>query len=351
MREAPDVAICSGLGVVRGLSLCSGIGGLDLGLKRAIPGYRAICYVERELYPASVLVTRMEAGDLRPAPVYSDLRTFDGLRWRGCVDILSAGYPCQPFSCAGKKRGADDPRHLWPEVFRIIREVRPRLIFLENVPGHVRLGLSDVLGDLASVGLDAEWDIFSAAETGAPHLRRRLFILAYSDDPGRGEQRDPEPNEEEHPAIKCSGPPSDTSGAELRDEQGRERGTGRGGAAISGDNGEAGIVADADRGRLQVERLAESHGQQSTLRGQSHGCGQVREQQHTPESSKRRGSQPGMGRALPDGLSPWMDEPRDLPRVATGTSYRVDRLRALGNAVVPAQAALAFRELAERARA
>ena len=115
-----------------GLSLCSGAGGLDLGLTIAIPGYRTLGYVERDSFAAAILVARMENAALDQAVVWDDVGTFDGRPWRGAVDFLSAGYPCQPFSVAGKRLGADDPRHLWPHVARIIGEVEPPFVFLER---------------------------------------------------------------------------------------------------------------------------------------------------------------------------------------------------------------------------
>jgi DNA (cytosine-5)-methyltransferase 1 len=123
----------------------------------------------------------MEEKALDTAPVWSDLVTFDGKPWRGKVDILSAGYPCQPFSQAGKRLGEKDPRHLWPHVRRILGECGAPLLFAENVPGHVSLGLEAVWKDLREMGYEVEAGIFSAAEVGAPHIRKRLFILAYAD--------------------------------------------------------------------------------------------------------------------------------------------------------------------------
>lgn len=165
----------------RGLALCAGAGGLELGLSLALPGYRAVCWVERDAYAASALVARMEEAALDDAPVWSDLASFDGRPWRGAVDIVSAGWPCQPFSVSGKRRGSDDERHLWPHVRRILAETGAPLLFAENVLGHVSLGLDVVYADLRGLGYGVEAGIFSAAEVGAPHDRRRLFLLAYAD--------------------------------------------------------------------------------------------------------------------------------------------------------------------------
>jgi site-specific DNA-cytosine methylase len=119
----------------------------------------------------------MEAGCLARAPVWTDLRTFDGKPWRGVVDILTAGYPCQPFSCAGKRGGSSDPRHLWPEVRRVIGECQPPIVFLENVPGHLSLGFEQVANELQELGYDIAASLFAASEVGATHKRERLFIV------------------------------------------------------------------------------------------------------------------------------------------------------------------------------
>jgi len=161
-----------------GLSLCSGAGSLDLGLTIAIPGYRALGYVERETFAAATLVARMEDAALDQAPVWDDVATFDGRPWRGSVDILSAGYPCQPFSVAGKRLGTEDPRHLWPHAARIIGECEPPCVSLENVAHHLRLGFPEVASGLVGMGYKLAAGLFTAAEVGAPHKRERLFILA-----------------------------------------------------------------------------------------------------------------------------------------------------------------------------
>jgi DNA (cytosine-5)-methyltransferase 1 len=160
------------------VSLCAGYGGIDLGLKRAIPALRTIAFAEIEAFACANLVAKMEAGLLDPAPLWTDLKTFPWSDFHDCVDILSGGYPCQPFSAAGKRLGADDPRHLWPYISAGIAAMRPSLCFFENVEGHITLGLPDVIEDLAGLGYRTTWGIFSASEVGAVHQRKRVFILA-----------------------------------------------------------------------------------------------------------------------------------------------------------------------------
>ncbi|MCQ0094248.1 DNA cytosine methyltransferase [Roseovarius sp. M141] len=132
---------------------------------------------------APCFIAAQRAGYFAPAPIWDDLRSFDARPLRGAFDTVLAGYPCQPFSAAGKRGGADDPRHLWPEVARVIRECRPAWVFLENVPGHVSLGLETVLRELWEMGYTPAAGLFSAAEVGAPHQRLRIFILAHTDEP------------------------------------------------------------------------------------------------------------------------------------------------------------------------
>ena len=161
------------------LSLCAGVGGLDLGLGLAQPNARTVCYVEIEAFACEILATRMENKALDEAPIWTDLRTFDCKPWRGIVDCIIGGYPCQPFSVAGKQKGSDDPRHLWPSIADIIRDIQPRICFFENVGGHLKLGFEQVHDDLSAMGYQVKTELFTAAEVGASHKRERLFILAY----------------------------------------------------------------------------------------------------------------------------------------------------------------------------
>ena len=161
------------------VGLCAGYGGIELGLKRAVPDLRTVALCEIEAFAVANLVAKMEAGLMDPAPVWPNLKTFPWGAFRDRVDILTGGYPCQPFSAAGQRKGKQDPRHLWPWIADGIRLLRPRICFFENVEGHISLGLSDVIEDLAGMGYRTTWGIFSASEVGAPHQRKRVFILAH----------------------------------------------------------------------------------------------------------------------------------------------------------------------------
>jgi DNA (cytosine-5)-methyltransferase 1 len=175
---------------LRALHLCSGYGGFELALRGIA---RTVAHVERDCYAAATLVARMAEARLDQAPIWDDLTTFDGDPWCGRVDLITAGFPCQPFSAAGKRLGLDDDRWLWPDIERIIREVRPRFVFLENVPGVVRAGLPAVLHSLAALGFYAEWCLLAASDVGAPHRRQRFWLVAHHDDDGQSSiGREPE---------------------------------------------------------------------------------------------------------------------------------------------------------------
>jgi DNA (cytosine-5)-methyltransferase 1 len=164
------------------LALFAGAGGGILG--GILLGWRTVCAVEIEPYAAGVLVARQNDGLLPPFPIWDDVRTFDGKPWRGIVDVVSGGFPCQDISAAGKGAGlAGERSGLWTEFARIIGEVRPRFAFMENSPVLTSRGLGTVLGDLAALGYNTRRGVFSAAHVGANHLRERLWIVAYLDDP------------------------------------------------------------------------------------------------------------------------------------------------------------------------
>jgi len=160
------------------LALFAGAGGGILGGK--LLGWRTVCAVEWEPYPASVLVARQNDGILEPFPVWNDVQTFDGNPWRGIVDVVSGGFPCQDISSAGNGAGIDGARSgMWKQMARIVGEVRPRYVFVENSPMLTSRGLGTVLGDLAALGFDARWGVLGASDLGLPHQRQRIWILAH----------------------------------------------------------------------------------------------------------------------------------------------------------------------------
>jgi DNA (cytosine-5)-methyltransferase 1 len=164
-------------GELNELALFAGAGGGILGGK--LLGWRTVCAVEWEPYPASVLCARQNDGFLPTFPIWDDVQTFDGKPWRGIVDVVSGGFPCQDISAAGKGAGIDGERSgMWREMARVIHEVRPRFAFVENSPMLTSRGLGRVLGDLASMGFDARWGVLGAADVGAVHQRDRIWIVA-----------------------------------------------------------------------------------------------------------------------------------------------------------------------------
>ena len=159
------------------LALFAGAGGGILGGK--LLGWRTVCAVEINAYAASVLLARQIDGCLAAFPVWDDVRTFDGVPWRGVVDVVSGGFPCQDIALPGRGEGITGARSgLWKEMARIVGEVRPSFVLVENSPALRGRGLSVVLGDLARMGYDARWGNLSASRVGAPHERNRLWIVA-----------------------------------------------------------------------------------------------------------------------------------------------------------------------------
>ena len=372
---------------MNGLALCAGIGGLELGISLALgDGYRTVGYVEREAYAAAALVARMEDSAMDSAPIWDDIKTFDGRPWRGLVDIVSGGYPCQPFSVAGRRRGADDPRHLWPDVRRIVSEVQPGLCFFENVANHIRLGFEEVRADLRGMGYRVEAGLFSAAEVGAPHLRKRLFILAYRDgalceggrtitggqahtrttecgehlaNPPSQRQREQDHEERTEPRERTrqdtgggGGTVDDPELAERRSQCVSGSGSSKGCDGNGQADGGAGVPSEAlahpdERRRLQAER------------GQAEGLGPFppgpRDKGAWAEVLSRNAwvapSLPSAAELTRMAAEAGADAEPEFRRVADGLAYRVDRLRGCGNGVHPIVAAKAACCLIARAEA
>jgi DNA (cytosine-5)-methyltransferase 1 len=288
------------------LSLFSGAGGGVLGTK--LLGWEAIGYVEYNEYCQQVIAQRIEDGCLDNAPIFSDVNAFisEGYAdaYKGMVGVISAGFPCQPFSVAGKKAAKDDPRNCWPQTLDIIRRVRPRYCLLENVGGLLSRKhryFETILKDLAESGYDAWWKVISAAEVGAPHKRDRLWIVAY-------------PN----------------STRELQSEgceQDEWRRAGYGSQAL----------ADSNSGRSR---------QEEEVRSRRHTSEPSSEDATDTSSERLEGWEPPIGESTthtPTGSTCWWDTEPRVGRVAHGMAHRVDRLKALGNGQVPAVVAAAFK--------
>jgi len=161
------------------LALFAGIGGGILGGK--LLGWKTVCAVERDAYAAAILAQRQNDGLLEPFPIWSDIETFDPEPWRGIVEIISGGFPCQDISVIGKGDGLEGERsRLWFEMARIVGVIRPRFVFVENSPALTGRGIGRVLGDLSELGYDAIWGIIGADDAGFPHRRKRVWILGYT---------------------------------------------------------------------------------------------------------------------------------------------------------------------------
>ena len=274
------------------LALFAGAGGGILGGK--LLGWRTVCAVEWEAYPASVLCARQNDGFLPPFPIWDDVQTFDAKPWAGIVDVVSGGFPCQDISAAGKGAGIDGERSgMWGEMARIIYEVRPRFVFVENSPMLTSRGLGRVLGDLASMGFDARWGVLGAADVGAKHQRDRIWIVG-----------------------KYSPPPPHLAYAHSTHEQRNKR---------------------TERTQSEYTDIDSTSELAYTSQLFSNGGNAYRQRQKISEFRNCHGT-------FGQNHHWWKVEP-DVGRVADGVAARVDRLKAIGNGQVPLCAATAWRIL------
>jgi len=274
------------------LALFAGAGGGILGGK--LLGWRTVCAVEWDAYARDVLVARQNDGCLEAFPIWDDVQTFDGAPWRGSVDVVSGGFPCQDISAAGKGAGIEGERSgMWKHMARIIGEILPRFVLVENSPMLVGRGLGMVLGDLAEMGYDATWGIVGAHHAAAPHKRDRIWIVA-----------------------NASGVHDRSGNAGTSQRQESEPRKSRG----------ASHVANAESTRLERHRGDASGG-----------CNGGR----TTQLPGRANAPAGRREA---GSTWWATEP-DVGRVAHGVAARVDRLRCLGNGQVPRVVPLAWKHL------
>ena len=277
---------------LRELALFAGAGGGILG--GHLLGWRTVCAVEWEPYPACVLAARQNDGILPTFPIWDDVQTFDGKPWRGIVDVVSGGFPCQDISSAGKGAGIEGSRSsMWKHMARIIGEVRPHYAFVENSPLLVGRGAAMVIGDLAEMGYDSQWCVVSASDCGAPHQRDRFWLVAYPDlsqckrgsIPSRVYEEYPDPS-----SRSCNGDASQ----KLADTT-NERQPGSGQSWFGSDPAEA---REGETDHAFAERVGHIWGIESPV-----------------------------------------------GRVADGVAARVDRLKAIGNGQVPIVAATAWRIL------
>ena len=276
------------------LALFAGAGGGILG--GHLLGWRTVCAVEWEAYPASVLCARQNDKILPPFPIWDDVQTFDGKPWQGIVDVVSGGFPCQDISSAGKGAGIDGERSgMWKHMARIIGEVRPRYCFVENSPMLTSRGLGTVLGDLAEMGFDAEWGVLSAADVGANHLRERIWIVGK--------------NTQQHRFFSHT--------LHNRNRRGQQQSK-----SIEKKNGNIpnSKCRNVSKSKLQQRIVSEKS-------------------RETPDRFSD-----GIGNAVW-----WATEP-SVGRVANGLADAVDRIKAIGNGQVPLCAATAWRLLNERLR-
>jgi DNA (cytosine-5)-methyltransferase 1 len=300
------------------LALFAGHGGGILGGK--LLGWKTVCAVEFDPYARRVLAARQDDGCLDPFPIWDDVRTFDGKPWAGLVDVVSGGFPCQDISCAGKGAGIDGAKSgLWVEMARIICEVRPRFVFVENSPMLTSRGLGRVLGDLAAMGYDAAWGVLGAVDAGAPHKRDRIWITAHATDSTviTGNKRGAEPAGQLGAARSSNGCDDVADTMRDRPQGAREDREAQGSVGLR----------DGDRGD-QEQNIRDS-----TIAGFP-----IRADKPMGESSTI---------TEPERSNWWSTEP-DVGRVAHGVASRVDRLRGIGNGQVPAVAALAFQTLTAR---
>ena len=305
------------------LDLFSGIGGFSLGLETAgLANTVAFCDIDK--YCHKVLNKHWPH-----VPIFSDIKelNYETLRSNGInnIDIITGGYPCQPFSVAGLKKGEQDPRHLWPEYFRLVKELRPTWVIGENVSGHIKLGLDTVLEDLESEGYSTRTFSISASGVGANHKRERVWIMAHSND-ARDRTSRHEINGDREKIVKewqeqsqfKSGRQSQNmenarrslrEGTEFERTNANETKEGDANQSERSSGTSEFNVADSERERLQRSEQYETH------------TGETETQFSASQSFETTGLH-------------WTIEP-DVGRVAHGVPNRVDRLKSLGNSLVP----------------
>lgn len=302
------------------LALFAGAGGGILGSH--LLGWNTVCAVERDAYAAQVLAQRQNDGVLPPFPIWSDVCSFDGKPWRGIIDVISGGFPCQDISSAGKGAGIDGARSgMWAEMARIIGEVRPQFVFVENSPMLVSRGLTRVISDLAKMGYDAQWARFSASNFGAPHQRDRIWIVAHTK------------------SIRLN-----TKGLSIRKKSEK---------SLSGINSEDAGNPHSERfnprwnNNCQHDRnFISTTSKNSAAISNTTGIGLSRSRESWFSSDPAENPEGQTNRTFYECVGHIWGIESKLGRVANGVAHRVDRLKAIGNGQVPVVAKEAFGFLA-----
>jgi len=311
---------------VNELALFAGSGGGILG--GHLLGWRTVAAVEIEDYPRRVLLQRQADGLLPRFPIWDDICTFDGHPWRGKVDVISGGFPCQDISAAGKGDGLDGERSgLWTHMARVVSEVRPPFVFVENSPMLTTRGGTRVIADLTQMGYDTRWTVMGAADIGAPHQRDRMWIVGKMGNPHNYGQI----------ATKVGTSPIERSNShKVRQEQASQsQGSGEQYGELAYAQCE-GLEGQPDSGKQEVSwtgsggALAYTEDKGDVWRDWELGFAQ---QEHDS------------GRGSTDGSRQWWSVEPNVGRVADGVAARVDRLKAIGNGQVPLCAATAWRIL------
>ena len=329
------------------LALFAGAGGGILGSH--LLGWRTVAAVEIEEYPRAVLLQRQLDGVLPRFPIWDDIKTFDGKPWRGKVDVITGGFPCQDISAAGKGKGLKGERSgLWSEMARIISEVQPSYCLVENSPMLTFRGLDRVLYDLAKMGYDARWGIIGAHHIGAPHKRDRIWIVANARDNsggnskhasiGRNGTRELEATKRTLETITLTGSGKTSQTLSNANEEGLE--------------GQPWDVIDRDKPRRQQEEQNRPISQSGLSWWDTDPADLPNANRYGLGDKNRNAPEQG-GHKQKNGL-PKRDDHRPtesrLGRVANGVANRVDRLKAIGNGQVPGVAKLAWETLIERAK-
>jgi len=380
---------------LRHLDLFSGIGGFSLGLE-ATGGFETVAFCDIEEYPRKVLAKHWPR-----VKQYTDIKelTYDKLKSDGIIsdnkkiDIITGGYPCQPFSVAGRKKGEEDPRHLWPEYFRLVQELRPTWVIGENVSGHIKLGLDTVLENLESEMYTTRTFSISASSVGANHQRERIFIVANTSELGRNdggdhrEGRQVQADEERKLAQDQQEQQGRESGSgttsgsrnpgEPREDKGNEPGGGEVSKTVADSEGE-GLEGWKVRPAIQSQKSpggdtgpesgdgrtrdmantsregSQGSGMETDMEGEAVQKSAARSEQEGILSDAERIGQQGQGKHVrpgdpekdcegetdwlvdeSEGTQGWWDIEPDVGRVAHGIPKRVDRLKCLGNSLIP----------------